>query len=405
MVKLVKPFSVLVVLLRGHFAAGAGLRKKPLPDSEELSSSLKAGGADPPLPEGHRHLQVLENEGKGCWAFCGEKGGNCDYCGTGQCCRAVDFRNQVKGCENAENAVGTRCGDYAGEGFPTIMNVGLPCIGFCGGQPGDCPYCGIDGQCCRSFDGERGVPGCELASSGSSIWSSGAASQCGVFKQSEWIQYANYSIAHDGTRGLKDVELSSAQSVEELVEEIGEDVDLDGIHYKKDGLLSKADCEALILHFDSSASARGASPDQHFQAEEIVLSHTEIAGVIGEEAFRGVLAFLFDSLGEVPVTSIVVRRTYADGVRRVGAMRWHAHEKIPGFKEGTVAVALNADDDVEGGALYILTRDGPARAPRSQGRGYAFPYDTAHSVEPYKGVRYSLFVHANLDQASEVRDT
>lgn len=179
---IVKSFAMHMALLFGRFADGAGLRKSqnPCPYADEFSSFLKADGAQPTLPEGHRRLDDgLLNEGKGCWGHCGSMPGDCAYCGTGQCCRASDYRNRVPGCEGAEGIVGSQCGAWRGE-FPDVMNVGLSCFGACGNEPGDCDYCGIAGQCCRPVDGERCVPGCELAFTDAWI-EGGPASQCGEF--------------------------------------------------------------------------------------------------------------------------------------------------------------------------------------------------------------------------------
>ena len=37
----------------------------------------------------------LLNEGKPCWGPCNQKAGNCEYCGTGQCCRKTDYDKKV----------------------------------------------------------------------------------------------------------------------------------------------------------------------------------------------------------------------------------------------------------------------------------------------------------------------
>merc|ERR1719384_1921192 len=91
-----KPFAVLMALLCGRFAGGV----------EEFSSYLRADDVQPIIPEGHRRLRIqggLKNEGSGCWGHCDRTPGNCTYCGTGQCCRAIDFVNRVPGCELAQN--------------------------------------------------------------------------------------------------------------------------------------------------------------------------------------------------------------------------------------------------------------------------------------------------------------
>jgi len=124
----------------------------------------------------------LMNENKGCWGHCGGTPGDCDYCGTGQCCRQVDYENGVDGCELAANASGARCGRFRGEPEERLRNGGKACRGHCNNESGDCGYCGT-GQCCRLVDAERCEPGCELASIN---WlEGGPASQCGAFSDPE----------------------------------------------------------------------------------------------------------------------------------------------------------------------------------------------------------------------------
>jgi len=156
-------------------------------------SGLFSGGMgeDIKMPADHHHHQFLRrmetesdgllNEGKGCWGHCDKTAGDCDYCGTGQCCREVDFRNGVEGCEMAQGISGARCGNWKNSTLePTLRNEGLSCWGACDGSAGDCDYCG-NGQCCRRVDGDRCVPGCELAATNAN-WIDGPGSQCGYFK-------------------------------------------------------------------------------------------------------------------------------------------------------------------------------------------------------------------------------
>ena len=158
-------------------------------------SGLFSGGMgedDAKMPADHHHHQFLRrmepsaadgllNEGKGCWGHCDKTAGDCDYCGTGQCCREVDFRNGIEGCETAQGISGARCGNWRNSNLePTLRNEGLSCWGACDDSAGDCDYCG-NGQCCRRVDGDRCVPGCELAAT-TANWIDGPGSQCGYFK-------------------------------------------------------------------------------------------------------------------------------------------------------------------------------------------------------------------------------
>ena len=189
--------------------AGSGLRKAPCPYStgfaaelsDELAESRRRQRRLGAEEDGHssqpfnrndpRSLQDgLLNEGKGCWGFCDSTAGNCAYCGTGQCCRSTDYQNGVPGCELAYQIVsGSRCGAWAGDPPIGLRNEGLACSGKCpDGFGADCAFCGGwdgipngSGQCCRVVDGERGVPGCELAAWGLPD-PEGPSSQCGAYK-------------------------------------------------------------------------------------------------------------------------------------------------------------------------------------------------------------------------------
>jgi len=122
---------------------------------------------------------------------------------------------------------------------------------------------------------------------------------------------------------------------------------------------------------------------------------SELISIIGEEKFKDIHNFVHESLGMALVSGIVLCRVHADIIDSFATMDWHIHEKISNFKEGTVAIALNADEDITGGDLYYLRHDGPVKAQRSQGKGYAHSYNILNSVEDYKGTRYSLHVHVN----------
>ena len=94
----------------------------------------------------------LLNEGKGCWGHCNKQAGDCDYCGTGQCCRKVDYDKSVPGCELAGEVTGVECGAFKADSYG-LKNVGEACWGHCGTKAGgNCTFCGT-GQCCRQTDG------------------------------------------------------------------------------------------------------------------------------------------------------------------------------------------------------------------------------------------------------------
>ena len=78
----------------------------------------------------------LKNADKGCWGHCDKQAGDCDYCGTGQCCRRVDYATGVEGCELANNVSGAKCGAFRGEAVETLKNEGKACRGRCNHQIG-----------------------------------------------------------------------------------------------------------------------------------------------------------------------------------------------------------------------------------------------------------------------------
>ena len=160
--------------------SGGGLRsKKPCSFASGLGAELSAelsrkhgrrlgdeveAGEDAPPPSDRSLLEGLLNEGKGCWGACGKTAGDCDHCGTGQCCRPQDFADGVPGCELAHAIErGSRCGAWAGEPPAGLRNEGKSCSGHCpDGFGADCAFCGGwdgvpdgSGQCCRLVDGQR----------------------------------------------------------------------------------------------------------------------------------------------------------------------------------------------------------------------------------------------------------
>jgi len=158
----------------------------------------------------------------------------------------------------------------------------------------------------------------------------------------------------------------------------------------------------LIEHFDVAMDVKSMTGS--FQVKDSSITTFELISIIGKEKFNDILNFVHESIGMAPVSGIVLRRVYADGTNSVATMDWHIHEKITNFKEGTAAIALNADEDITGGDLYYLLHDGPVKAQRTQGKGYAHSYNILHSVENYTGARYSLYVHVNQDAEPKTKN-
>lgn len=161
-------------------------QKMPPSHQRYLRNKLKHNEASPEASQ-QSHLgfqrtlqEGLINEGKGCWGRCNRIAGDCDYCGTGQCCRLRDYETGVDGCELAFEVTGPVCGAFRGVPEERLRNEGKACMGHCDRKPGNCDYCGT-GQCCRRVDNVNGVPGCELATESMVDWDNGPASQCGAF--------------------------------------------------------------------------------------------------------------------------------------------------------------------------------------------------------------------------------
>ena len=43
-------------------------------------------------------IENLQNEGKHCWNECSQKQGDCEYCGSGLCCRK-SYEFKTNGCD------------------------------------------------------------------------------------------------------------------------------------------------------------------------------------------------------------------------------------------------------------------------------------------------------------------
>jgi len=91
----------------------------PTPTTPAASTAVAPTSAAPttaPTPTG------LQNEGVNCGNICrgdGPRamGGNCSFCGTGQCCQRIDWYRGVPGCEKAENQQQAVCGNFS-EPYP-----------------------------------------------------------------------------------------------------------------------------------------------------------------------------------------------------------------------------------------------------------------------------------------------
>ena len=57
--------------------------------------------------------KVLKNYGKDCWTPCNKQQGQCEYCGTGLCCRK-EWGDRSRGCD----------GSIGGDGYHTCVSSG-----------------------------------------------------------------------------------------------------------------------------------------------------------------------------------------------------------------------------------------------------------------------------------------
>jgi len=190
---------------------------------------------------------------------------------------------------------------------------------------------------------------------------------------------------------------SSAAAIEQFVDELGLEttVDLDGKVHEKEDLIGEDSCKDLIYFYDSSMQDMYDSSHQidlkGFQDGSLNLSAKELISIIGEVEAQKILNFFYASVGKAPVSKILLRRTDSDG-RSGNHLDFHTDEAEAGYKQSTVIVALNADSDVNGGALYYLNRNGPTKYRRSQGKAFAHAYNVLHAVAPLEGSRYSLII-------------
>uniref|UniRef100_A0A7S0BA89 Intein C-terminal splicing domain-containing protein n=1 Tax=Pyrodinium bahamense TaxID=73915 RepID=A0A7S0BA89_9DINO len=95
----------------------------------------------------------LLNHGVDCYEQCGRRQGKCDFCGTGgKCCRSAFKEPQDlvgdAGCGQYEGGVGKHvCVGVAHEGLQhPFANCWLPC----GQRAGQCDWCGHGDFCCRT---------------------------------------------------------------------------------------------------------------------------------------------------------------------------------------------------------------------------------------------------------------
>jgi len=121
--------------------------------------SINTDPTPPPTPQ-PTWVSGLENDGRGCWGQCHRRGGFCDWCGSGACCRPNWWRDPAE-CKTAVFANmggGHRCASVSTDPTPPptpqptwvpgLMNTGKGCWGQCHRRGGLCDWCG-SGACCR----------------------------------------------------------------------------------------------------------------------------------------------------------------------------------------------------------------------------------------------------------------
>lgn len=135
------------------------------------------------------------------------------------------------------------------------------------------------------------------------------------------------------------------------------------------------------------APARGAlmrlADSKHTQGQEdlqVVLSLGELEDMVGKEAVASLVA-IFDGR----VDQVKIRRVEASGERHV--INFHTD-----FSLRTMQVALNGEEEYDGGRVVYATEEGIMQPPRPAGSAIIHDNSIPHGVsEMVRGTRYGLF--------------
>lgn len=201
--------------------------------------------------------------------------------------------------------------------------------------------------------------------------------------------------------------LEKKEEIEQLMTNGPNPVDFSGTFQEKADLLSVEECKLLVEHLDAGGFAPPQEDDlDSFSIRDRTMSAQELIDILGKQKATDLLRFLYESVDDkfnAIVRKIWLRRVDNDGTlgNYVDMHTDHNHAK---YKQSTMVVALNSENDVEGGELFYLNQDGPVEAKRVQGKAHAHAYDVYHGVAPHRGSRISLLIHLEHEPAPGVEN-
>lgn len=236
--------------------------------------------------------------------------------------------------------------------------------------------------------------------------SKGGAPVCGVCVCKS-VGHRRYLTADHETARRYLAGLENKEEIEQLMTNGPNPVDFSGTFQEKADLLSVEECKLLAEYLDAGGFAPPQEDDlDSFSIRDRILSAQELIDILGKQKATDLLRFLYESVDDkfnAIVRKIWLRRVDNDGTlgNYVDMHTDHNHAK---YKQSTMVVALNSENDVEGGELFYLNQDGPVEAKRAQGKAYAHKYDVYHGVAPHRGSRISLLIHLDHDPAPGVEN-
>jgi len=91
----------------------------------------------------HDDTSAVQHAGKDCWHQCGERGGYCSWCGTGNACCGKNWPGDPQECRAATTEF-----HQCTKTFGHLQHPGVDCWYHCN-RGGYCEWCGAGNACCR----------------------------------------------------------------------------------------------------------------------------------------------------------------------------------------------------------------------------------------------------------------
>ena len=143
-----------------------------------------------------------------------------------------------------------------------------------------------------------------------------------------------------------------------------------------------------------------------FQIRDQILSAQELVGIVGRQTAKDLMLFLLESVGAD--RDVIVRKIWIRQVRNDGSVGnyvdLHTDRSHAKYKQSTMVVTLNGEDDIEGGEIFYLNQDGVVMPERAKGKAFAHKYDVLHGVAPHSGTRVSLLIHLDHEPSPGIED-